>query len=147
MDIESIGAQFLNSPYVPMSSSGPLETGEPGAFRELLLKSQATQTQTGLMHTPSVSGKIPVDKDSKLYGLCLELETFLIKNLLKSMRNTVQKSNLIDTGFAGEVYEDMLYDEYAKEFAKNAGFGLAEQAYLELTGQRYRNSSISVPFA
>jgi flagellar protein FlgJ len=34
------------------------------------------------------------------------------------------------------MYEDMLYDEYAKDFAKNAGFGLAELAYLELTGQR-----------
>jgi flagellar protein FlgJ len=52
------------------------------------------------------------------------------------MRNTVQKSGFIDEGFAGKMYEDMLYDEYAKDFAKNAGFGLAELAYLELTGQR-----------
>jgi len=37
---------------------------------------------------------------------------------------------------AGKMYEDMLYDEYAKNFAKNAGFGMAEMAYLELTGQR-----------
>jgi flagellar protein FlgJ len=34
------------------------------------------------------------------------------------------------------MYEDMLYDEYAKDLTKNAGFGLAETAYLELTGQR-----------
>jgi flagellar protein FlgJ len=32
------------------------------------------------------------------------------------------------------MYEDMLYDEYAKSFAKNAGFGLAEMAYRELSG-------------
>jgi flagellar protein FlgJ len=30
----------------------------------------------------------------------------------------------------------MLYDEYAKDFTRNANFGLAELAYLELTGQR-----------
>jgi flagellar protein FlgJ len=30
------------------------------------------------------------------------------------------------------MYEDMLYDEYAKDFTKNAGFGLAESAYLQL---------------
>jgi flagellar protein FlgJ len=80
--------------------------------------------------------KAVVDKSSKLYEQCEALETFLIKNLIKSMRGTIQKSELIDTGFAGEIYEDMLYDEYAGDFAKNANFGFAEMAYLELTGQR-----------
>jgi len=80
------------------------------------------------------SARTPIDKDDKLYQLCLELETFLVKNLLSSMRNTVQKSGLIDDSFAGKMYEDMLYDEYAKDFTKNAGFGLAEQAYRQLNG-------------
>jgi flagellar protein FlgJ len=77
-----------------------------------------------------------IDKTDKLYQLCLELETFLVKNLLTSMRNTVQKSGLIEQGFAGKMYEDMLYDEYAKDFTKNANFGLAEQAYLQLKGRQ-----------
>jgi flagellar protein FlgJ len=49
------------------------------------------------------------------------------------MRSTVQKSGLVDEGFAGKMYEDMLYDEYAKDFSKNAGFGFADLAYQELT--------------
>jgi flagellar protein FlgJ len=53
------------------------------------------------------------------------------------MRSTVQKSGLINEGLAGEFYEDMLWDEYAKSFTRNAGFGLAEQAYRELSGQRF----------
>jgi flagellar protein FlgJ len=52
------------------------------------------------------------------------------------MRSTVQKTKLIDPGFAGEMYEDMLYDEYAKEFSRNANFGFAEMAYRDLTGYR-----------
>jgi flagellar protein FlgJ len=56
------------------------------------------------------------------------------------MRSTVQKSGFIDEGFAGKMYEDMLYDEYAKDFSKNADFGLAELAYLELTGQRGKSA-------
>jgi flagellar protein FlgJ len=80
----------------------------------------------------SVNGKFKIDKTDKLYEMCLELETFLVKNLITSMRSTVQKSGLIDQGFAGKMYEDMLYDEYAKNFAKNANFGLAEQAYRQL---------------
>jgi len=83
---------------------------------------------------PSPSSKTPVDKDDKLYKLCLELETFLVKNLLTGMRNTVQKSGLVEEGFAGKMYEDMLYDEYAKDFTKNANFGLAEMAYRQLNG-------------
>jgi flagellar protein FlgJ len=89
----------------------------------------------------AVSGSAPfrkpvVDRSDGLYEQCEALETFLIKNLLSSMRNTVQKSGLVDGGFAGKMYEDMLYDEYAGVYAKNAGFGFAEMAYLELTGQR-----------
>jgi len=78
------------------------------------------------------AGKETVDKEDKLYQLCLELETFLVKNLLTSMRNTVQKSGLVDDSFAGKMYEDMLYDEYAKDFTRSANFGLAEQAYRQL---------------
>jgi hypothetical protein len=81
-------------------------------------------------------GKPVIDKTSKLYEQCLELQTFLVKNLLTGMRNTVQKSSLVEEGLAGKFYEDMLWDEYAKDFSRNAGFGLAELAYLELTGQR-----------
>jgi flagellar protein FlgJ len=74
----------------------------------------------------------PIDKNSELYEMCVELETFLLKTMVKSMRSTVQKTGLIDTGFAGEMYEDMLYDEYAKSLAKNANFGFAEMAYRDL---------------
>jgi hypothetical protein len=77
-----------------------------------------------------------IDKTDKLYEQCVELEIFLVKTLISSMRNTVQKSGLINEGYAGKMYEDMLYDEYAKDLAKNANFGMAEMAYLELTGQR-----------
>jgi Rod binding domain-containing protein len=77
-----------------------------------------------------------IDKSDKLYEQCASLETYFLKTLISEMRKTVDKSELTDTGFAGGMYEDMLYDEYAKEFSKNAGFGFAELAYLELTGQR-----------
>jgi flagellar protein FlgJ len=77
-----------------------------------------------------------LDKNGKLYEQCEALETFLMKTLLTGMRDTVLKTELLDGGFAGEVYEDMLYDEYAKDLTRYGGFGLAELAYLELTGQR-----------
>ena len=136
MDINALGAQYLNQGYVPFSSSpsNVPQSGASGSFEELLKKAQSANSQGDTFS--SGPKKTPIDKNDKLYELCQELETFLIKNLIKSMRGTVQKTNLINTGFAGEVYEDMLYDEYAKAFSKNANFGFAEMAYRELTGNR-----------
>ena len=63
----------------------------------------------------------------------MELESFFVKQMLSSMRKTVSKSSLGGEGFAGNMYEDMLFDEYAASMTKNAGFGLADQIYLSLT--------------
>ena len=143
MDLGAIGTQYLNSGHVPLSHNGKaLSVSDDGTgFAELLKKAQSSQGKNSGQTTalesqlkPASHKSPPIDKNDKLYEACVELETFLIKNLIKSMRNTVQKSELIKTGMAGGIYEDMLYDEYAKDYAKNAGFGFAEMAYRELSG-------------
>jgi flagellar protein FlgJ len=103
-------------------------------FAEILKKTAAPHE--GASGEPAKNRTVTIDKNDKLYEQCLELEIFLVKTLISSMRSTVQKSGLVDEGFAGKMYEDMLYDEYARDFTKNAQFGMAEQAYLELSGQR-----------
>ncbi|MCQ2580503.1 MAG: rod-binding protein, partial [Treponemataceae bacterium] len=35
--------------------------------------------------------------------------------------------------YAQNMYEDMLYDELANSVTKSAGFGLADQIYLQLS--------------
>jgi len=126
--ISSAGLGFLNMDDYRISTM----TVSHGSsdFEEILRKS--TSSGSGSSANVSAQTKTNIDKTDQLYELCLELETFLVKNLLTTMRSTVQKSGLIDEGFAGKIYEDMLYDEYAKDFTKNASFGLAEQAYLQL---------------
>jgi len=106
--------------------SSPNAIGGSQNFEDILRRIQNSQNNE---RRPGTSD---IDKNDQLYQLCLELETFLVKNLLTGMRNTVQKSGLIEEGFAGKMYEDMLWDEYAKDYTKNAGFGLAEQAYRQL---------------
>ncbi|MDR2029572.1 MAG: rod-binding protein [Treponema sp.] len=125
------GAGPAANPAGLLSVPGP-ETGRD--FAGMLEKALAGEASPGPLSP--VDRKPQVDKTSKLYEQCEALETFLVKTLLTGMRNTVQKSGLLDGGFAGDIYEDMLYDEYAKSYSKNANFGLAELAYLELTGQR-----------
>ncbi len=77
-----------------------------------------------------------IDKTSKLYEQALELESYFVKMMLSSMRNTVTKSSLTgENDFAGKMYEDMLYDELSRDMTRSAGFGLADQVYLQLDGK------------
>ena len=61
-----------------------------------------------------------------------DFESLMINQMLKEMRKTVNKSGLVDGGMAEEIFEDMLYDEYAKEFSKTKTFGLAEIIYNQM---------------
>jgi flagellar protein FlgJ len=144
MDVGTIGAQYLEQyrysvDNLPLARNSGLSAGTP-VFADYLEQARLEQDEKKAAAVPEEASPGPrkpyVDKTSKLYEQCQELETFLVKNLLTGMRNTVQKSGLIEDGLAGKFYEDMLWDEYAKSFTQNAGFGLADQAYLELTGQR-----------
>ena len=135
--MDSLSALNLNDYRMGVDAVTRNNAAGASDFAETLKRVAAAQSaESQQSETEPRSPYAKIDKTDKLYEQCVELEIFLVKTLVSSMRNTVQKSNLIDEGFAGKMYEDMLYDEYAKDFAKNANFGLAEMAYLELTGQR-----------
>lgn len=74
-----------------------------------------------------------IDKDSKLFQACQDFEAIFLKQMLNVMRKTVDKGELLNGGFAEDVFEDMLYDEYAKKMAKHSRFGLSEMLYRELS--------------
>jgi flagellar protein FlgJ len=129
MEITGFGASYIKNYQLAASSVSGSQDFASILERTARARNEADQdSKTGV----SGSGKTEIDKTDELYQLCLELETFLVKNLLNGMRNTIQKSGLVDDSYAGKMYEDMLYDEYAKDFTKNANFGLAEQAYRQL---------------
>jgi flagellar protein FlgJ len=145
MEIAGLGSMHLdNLRSTSVSAANNLENFadilERAAAREqrsvepepLLQNLADTRTASSILSTRAA----PIDKNDELYQLCLELETFIVKILINGMRNSVQKSGLIDDSFAGKMYEDLLYDEYAKIFTRNANFGLAEQAYRQLRGIR-----------
>lgn len=84
-------------------------------------------------HFGASQGKI--DRTSKLYEKSLEMENYLVKMMVSQMRKTVMKADG-QNDFARNMYEDMLFDEYTTALTKNGGFGLADQMYLQLSGQR-----------
>ena len=65
--------------------------------------------------------------DTQLREVAEDFEAIFVKQMLESMRGTLNPDNrLVDTGMAGDIFEDMLYDEYASIMAKTGGFGLAD---------------------
>lgn len=73
-----------------------------------------------------------IDRASPLYEQCREFESIFVKMMLKEMRNSVEKSGLVDGGWAEGIFQDMLDDEYSKTITKTAGLGLADQVYRQL---------------
>ncbi len=78
---------------------------------------------------------VTVDKSSDLYKACLDFESIFIKQMLNVMRNTVPKDGLLDGGMGRDIFEDMLYDEYATKMAQTAQFGLADTIYLQFASK------------
>ena len=74
----------------------------------------------------------PIDKQSKLYEVCQDFEALFVKQMLDVMRKTVKKSGLLDGGMAEEIFEDMLYDEYALSMSRYARLGLSDMLYKQL---------------
>jgi Rod binding domain-containing protein len=76
--------------------------------------------------------KLPKEK-KRLYDVSLEFQSLFIKMMLNSMRKTLNKENdLLYGGRVQEIFEDMLYNEYAKNYSKNADLPLAKEIYFQL---------------
>ena len=112
--------------------NGDYTTSFAGTYDKVVDKNATPQGAAANQANPNVQQK-KIDKTSKLYEKAMELESFFVKQLLSSMRKTVNKVSIGNNDFASNMYEDMLYDEYATSMTKNAGFGLADQIYMQLS--------------
>jgi flagellar protein FlgJ len=70
--------------------------------------------------------------DRELLDVCYEMESIFVGQMLKTMRKTVMETDFFGKSMAKDIFNDMLYDEYAKLMAKSDAFGLARQIYDQL---------------
>ncbi|MFH1564016.1 MAG: rod-binding protein [Nitrospirota bacterium] len=70
---------------------------------------------------------------ARLKEVSYEVEAIFINQLLKEMRTSVPKGSLFHGGSAENIFEDMLFDEYAKLMAKSDQFGLSRQIYDQVS--------------
>lgn len=66
-----------------------------------------------------------VESNSEIDEACSELESLFIFQLLKEMRASIPKSDLVSGGRAEEIYTSMLDNQIAKELSSHGGIGLA----------------------
>ena len=96
------------------------------------MSSISSSLSVGRMQADMASGdaaalKEPGGDREEIKKVANEFESLFINLVLKSMRNTVQKSGLIDGGNAEEIYKSMLDDEYCKQMATQRTTGIADQ--------------------
>ncbi len=116
--------------------NGDYGTGFTGTFKAPADKKSMPVGAAANQANPSVKSRT-IDRTSPLYEKSLEMESYIVKMMLSEMRKTVIHAEG-EQSYEKGMYEDMLYDEYATEMTKNAGFGLADEMYLQLSA----NSSV-----
>lgn len=74
------------------------------------------------------------EKNSEqLEKACRDLEGVFVSMVFKQMNNSIQKGGLIDEGYAGGVFREMLSEKYAEEASKGEGMGIAKVLFKQLS--------------
>jgi flagellar protein FlgJ len=78
------------------------------------------------------SNSTTLNNESKeLMEVAQKFEAILIHQMLKAMRKTVHKSDLLNS-FSLQQYESMMDEEIANEMTKQKGIGLADDLFYQL---------------
>lgn len=111
MDINGISNTFLNT----LTDMKTVEAQAEQSEFELLLKDA-----------------IDKQDDESLKDACAEYEAYFLNKVFSEMRQSIPKSDLVEASQGRSIYEDMLYDEYAKEISTGKGAGIRDMLYKQL---------------
>ena len=64
-----------------------------------------------------------------------QFESYFLQQMMKEMRATIEKSDLVDSG-AMETYQDMMDKEVAQHMVKRGGIGLANMLEKQMLQQQ-----------
>ena len=81
-------------------------------------------------------------QNNELKEACRDFEAIFIKQMLDSMKKTVPENSLMKGGMAEDIFEDMLYQEYASIISKSGDLGIAEMVYKQLSHYNISNGKM-----
>ncbi|URA09156.1 rod-binding protein [Thermospira aquatica] len=70
--------------------------------------------------------------EKRMREVAAEFESLFVQELFKSMRRTIPKSDYLNGGLRQDIFEDMLYQEYARKISHSGGLGLGDMVYRYL---------------
>jgi len=75
------------------------------------------------------------DDRSRLEAVAKEFESLFAKQMLDSMRDTLSKEDdMLNGGMAQDIFDDMLYEEYARMMANTGSLGIADMIVSQYEG-------------
>jgi flagellar protein FlgJ len=76
-------------------------------------------------------------EQKQLEEVAKEFEAIFVKQMLDTMKSTLNKENrLVEGGMAENIFEDMLYTEYSRLMSKSGDFGIADMIVRQYSQNR-----------
>lgn len=102
---------------------------------EAMAQQGTAEKEVGLDNKKAVNPESNDEVDEEVLAVSQEFESIFVGMMFKQMRDAINRSDLLDGGLSQDIYEDMYYDELAKEAAKTEQFEIAEAVYKQLSGR------------
>jgi Rod binding domain-containing protein len=71
----------------------------------------------------------------KLQSAARDFEAMFLANMLKSMRSSIPKSEVLGEGFGSDMMESLFDTELSRQLSRTSSLGLGEMLYKKLTGE------------
>jgi soluble lytic murein transglycosylase-like protein len=89
----------------------------------------------GMRKAPAPAPARSEEEDRRLRRVAQDFETIFLSYMMKTMRETVPESGLMESNLDREFFTGMFDEEVSKRAAQGRGVGLAEMIYRQLSGQ------------
>ena len=97
---------------------------------------------TNVQQTAQITTADTKDK-KQLKAACQDMEAVFLNFLLRSMRKTVNKGELMGSGKDEETFRDMMDTEVCKSASKSSSTGLADVLYRQLSRDVERQKELA----
>ncbi|MDA3845620.1 MAG: rod-binding protein [Vallitaleaceae bacterium] len=107
-------------------------TGIQGKMNQVVTDTAPSQVEGEAFQSMLDSAVEAQDKEA-LREACREFETYYVQQLYSEMRKSIPETTLTEKAPGRDIFEDMLFEEYAKETSKGKGVGIAQMLYDQLS--------------
>ena len=107
-----------------------MKIGDPSAAQQMSLEHIASQgpKMPKAGQVPGAKG----DSPEAIHEVAKNFESLFINEIMKNMRKTLPKDGLLSKGFANNVFNSMLDQEYSQIASRSGQFGLADAIARQL---------------